>query len=144
MSSHYLSDPNDEVRIATVNLLSDFLREMQSIATVQKPRTEDRIRHAREPNTHDDDRRNEERLPDITMTHPERAAFLPEGEHLHDGETGSEMDSKDIGGKYSLLLKIVGFERVIAYIPGQNVKVDHAAIVEILLTQLGDDRKLAP
>lgn len=99
MISHYLSDPNDDVQIATKNLLADFLQEMKTIAAVQR-RTEEKIRHIREPNIHEDERRNEERLPDITMMHSERVAFIPEGEH-HDGEAGAEVDLKDTGGEYA-------------------------------------------
>lgn len=132
------------MRIATVNLLADFLSEMRTIAAVQK-RTEEKIRHIREPNVHDDDRRAEDRLPDITMAHTDRAAFIPEGERLHEGEIGSEIDIKDTGGNpiHSSVVKYTDLFALIssAYIPGQNVKVDHAAIVEILLNQLGDDRK---
>lgn len=29
---------------------------------------------------------------------------------------------------------------ILAYVPGQSVKVDHAAVVEILLQQLDDER----
>ena len=73
---------------------------MKTIAAVQK-RTEEKVRHIREPNIHEDERRNEERLPDITMMHPERVASIPEGEH-HDGEAGTEVDLKDTGGDHAL------------------------------------------
>lgn len=135
------------MRIATVHLLADFLSEMKTIAAVQK-RTEEKIRHIREPNAHDEERRAEDRLPDITMMHTDRAAFIPEGEHLHEGEIGSDIDIKDTGGE---LLQCLEMQHCVwcwcllsiplAYVPGQNVKVDHAAIVEILLSQLGEDRK---
>ncbi|KAI5120665.1 hypothetical protein M0805_006954 [Coniferiporia weirii] len=121
----YLSDPTEDVRIATENLLADFLREMRSIAMVQK-RTEDKAKLTREADAYEQGRRPDDKLPDITMTHPERAAFLPEGEGFmqsHDGESASEVDVKDTG----------------AYIPGQNVKVDHAAVVETLLQQLDNE-----
>ncbi|KAL5507888.1 hypothetical protein ACEPAH_5506 [Sanghuangporus vaninii] len=117
----YLSDPTEDVRVATENLLAEFLREMRDIAIIQK-KTEER-KSMREPDTLEHGRRVDDRLPDITMTHPERAAFLPEGEENRDGEPVPEADIKDTG----------------AYVPGQNVKVDHAAIVEILLQQLDDE-----
>ncbi|THH12251.1 hypothetical protein EW145_g93 [Phellinidium pouzarii] len=121
----YLSDPTEDVRVATENLLADFLRELRTIAGVQK-RTEDKARLLREADAYELGRRPDDKLPDITMTHPERAAFLPEGEgfvQTHDGESISEVDVKDTG----------------VYMPGQNVKVHHAAIVEILLQQLDDE-----
>ncbi|KAH8118697.1 ARM repeat-containing protein [Phellopilus nigrolimitatus] len=119
----YLSDPTEDVRVATENLLADFLRELRSIASVQK-RSEEKARIMRETDAYEQGRRPDDKLPDITMTHPERAAFLPEGEGFtHDGESVSEVDVKDTG----------------AYVPGQGVKVHHAAIVEILLQQLDDE-----
>lgn len=72
---------------------------MRDIALVQK-RAEDRVRIMREVEAYEQGRRADERLPDITMTHPERAAFLPEGEGLQtqEGEAKSEVDAKDTGG----------------------------------------------
>ncbi|EJD01507.1 ARM repeat-containing protein [Fomitiporia mediterranea MF3/22] len=120
----YLSDPTEDVRVATENLLAEFLREMKEIAEVKK-KTEEKVRHPREAETYELGRRADDRLPDITMTHPERAAFLPEGDGLqtHEGENGTDINIKDTG----------------AYHPGQNVKVKHAEIVEILLQQLDED-----
>lgn len=88
------------MRTATENLLADFLREMRDIAIVQK-RSEEKARHVREVEAYEQARKADDSLPDITMTHPERAAFLPEGES-NTGETVVEQDAKDIGSKYFL------------------------------------------
>ena len=95
--SKYLSDPTEDVRTATENLLADFLREMRDIAIVQK-RSEDKARHIRDMEAYEQARKADDTLPDITMTHPERAAFLPEGESST-GETVAEQDVKDIGSE---------------------------------------------
>ena len=70
---------------------------MRDIALVQK-RSEEKARHARELEAYEQARKADERLPDITMTHPERAAFLPEGE-TREGEAIAEADVKDTGSK---------------------------------------------
>ena len=101
--SEYLSDAMDDVRVATENLFAEFLREMKDIAIIQK-KTEER-RSMREAETLEHSRRGDDKLPDITMTHPERAAFLPEGEENEDGDVVQEADIKDTGGMSPLLVR---------------------------------------
>ncbi len=79
--SDYLSDPtDDDVRIATENLLADFLREIQEIALVQR-RTQDKETSSNNPQVLDTPRvpgDEKEKLPEITMLNNDSAAFLPE------------------------------------------------------------------
>ncbi|KAH7916223.1 vacuolar protein 14 C-terminal Fig4p binding-domain-containing protein [Hygrophoropsis aurantiaca] len=118
----YLSDPIEDVRVATENILADFLREIRDVSVVRQ-RQED---HADGASEH---RRAEEKLPDITMSHSERALFIPEeseGALEIDGEYGikdepkSEKDFRGTG----------------AWVPGQGVRIDYSTIIEILIQQL--------
>ncbi|KAI0650504.1 ARM repeat-containing protein [Trametes meyenii] len=124
----YLSDPTDDVRVATEGLLADFLREIRDVTVVQR-RQEEQIRVKRESTVTEGPRRIEsEKLPEITMDHPERGAFIAEHDDVFDNdlenhdERHDEPDIRDIG----------------AWVPGQGVRIDYAAIVEILLQQLDD------
>ncbi|KAG2033639.1 vacuolar protein 14 C-terminal Fig4p binding-domain-containing protein, partial [Suillus americanus] len=115
----YLSDPTEDVRVATENILADFLREIKDVSMVRQRKEE----HAESS----DLRRSDEKLPDITMSHSERALFIPESDfgHDHDGEYSlkDEHRSEDYRGTGAL-------------VPGQGVRIDYAAIIEILIQQL--------
>ncbi|CDO73780.1 hypothetical protein BN946_scf185015.g108 [Trametes cinnabarina] len=114
----YLSDPTDDVRVATEGLLADFLREIREVTIVQK-RQEEQMRARREATNNQTSRLQDEereKLPEITMEHPERGALTPDSEEPERDEV------RDTG----------------AWVPGQGVRIDYAAIVEILLQQLDD------
>ncbi|KAG2069275.1 ARM repeat-containing protein [Suillus decipiens] len=115
----YLSDPTEDVRVATENILADFLREIRDVSMVRQNKEE----HAESSEL----RRPDEKLPDITMSHSERALFIPESDfgHDHDGEYSLKDDhkSEDYRGTGAL-------------VPGQGVRIDYAAIIEILIQQL--------
>ncbi|TFK94207.1 ARM repeat-containing protein [Polyporus arcularius HHB13444] len=127
----YLSDPTDDVRVATESLLADFLREIREVTLVQK-RAEEQFKAKREATVTEQPRRTDaekDKLPDITMDHDaERAPFLTENDDVFDNdletpdEKQEEEEVRDTG----------------AWIPGQGVRIDYAAIVEILLLQLDD------
>jgi hypothetical protein len=98
-SRKYLSDPTEDVRVATENILSDFLREIRDVSIVRQRKDE----HAESS----DLRRSDEKLPDITMSHSERALFIPESDYAdHDGEYSLKdehrlEDYRGTGGRYS-------------------------------------------
>ncbi|KZS98079.1 ARM repeat-containing protein [Sistotremastrum niveocremeum HHB9708] len=127
----YLSDPSPDVKVATENLLAEFLREIKHITGLRR-RQEEKLIMQKELDQSDAARRQEkeeERLPDITMTPSDSTAFLPDGgsvAHTYTSETtfkddlAPEHDDRDSGVWY----------------PGQGVRVDHAAIVEILIQHL--------
>jgi vacuole morphology and inheritance protein 14 len=102
----YLSDPTPDVKIATENLLADFLREVQEVTMLQK-RYEAEAKVRKEAELREEARRAEnerERLPDITMAHSERAMFVPENgaeewkaKECNGSET--EVDHRDTGSK---------------------------------------------
>ncbi|KAI0722685.1 ARM repeat-containing protein [Earliella scabrosa] len=126
----YLSDPTDDVRVATEGLLADFLREIKEVTAVQRQHQE-RLKARREANAAAESTRRaeseKEKLPDITMDHPERATFISENDDVFDNDSTpddkeSEMELRDTG----------------VWVTGQGVRIDYAAIVEILLQQLDD------
>ncbi len=93
----YLSDPTDDVRVATEGLLADFLRELRVVTNVQK-RQEEQAKARREATLAESYRRHEgekERLPDITMDHPERGAFLTEHDDVFDNDLEHQEDRQE-------------------------------------------------
>lgn len=93
---------------------------------------------------------DKDKLPDITLSHPERAAFLQENHgqaYEADGassvkdEIRSETDHRDNGGERLRAVPIlIHSNSPSVWIPGQGVQVDYAAIVEILILQLDNPR----
>ncbi|KAJ6539694.1 vacuolar protein 14 C-terminal Fig4p binding-domain-containing protein [Mycena capillaripes] len=125
----YLSDPTEDVRVATETLLADFLREIRDISVVRK-RTEERAKSIKSKrdslSIHHSDL--DDRLPDFSVDHSERAAFITENDdHSSYGDESAlkedvpaDVDYRDTG----------------AWVPGQGVKIDYDAIIEILIQQL--------
>ena len=110
----YLSDATDDVRVATEGLLADFLRELREVTIVQK-RHEEQLKAKREATLTGPPRRTDtekDKLPDITMDHPERAPFIPENDDVFESDPGtpeekhSEQELRDAGGKQPFLLSI--------------------------------------
>lgn len=144
------------MRIATENLLADFLREIRDVTLVQRHH-EDQLKAKRAIEAETAARGvdgDKEKLPDITMVAPERAAFVPEYDEESVDDTSTmppdekegDIDERDLGGRFHTLcnyrqhLNLALFE---AWTPGLGVKIDYAAIVEILIQQLDDqDRGL--
>ena len=92
----YLSDPTEDVRIATENLLGEFLREIVDITDEQKKNADDAKRSSDaelHPRRADGER---ERLPDITMASSERATFLPENDDaVSDDDSATPNDERE-------------------------------------------------
>ena len=90
----YLSDPTEDVRVATENLLAAFLHEIREVTIVQK-RYEEQMKARREAALLEQTRRGDadlekEKSSDVSTTHPERASFVPEGEDA-DSENALEV-----------------------------------------------------
>lgn len=107
--SKYLSDPTDDVRVATEGLLADFLREIKDVTAIQR-RHEEQLKVKREATVTEASRRLEvekerEKLPEITMDHPERATFISENDEVFDNdletpdEKHPESELRDTGSK---------------------------------------------
>lgn len=138
------------MRVATEGLLADFLREIRVVTNVQKHQ-EEQAKAKREATLAESFRRHEgekERLPDITMDHPERGAFITEHDDVfdndleHQDDRQEEQEVRETGSGYPFNVVRPDIDEVFsaAWLPGQGVRIDYAAIVEILLQQLDDQR----
>ncbi|KAG8935769.1 hypothetical protein FRC00_010443, partial [Tulasnella sp. 408] len=116
----YLSDPIEDVRVSTENLLAEFLQEVRDIAIAQK-RREDKLRKEKEAAAR---KEGEPDSNESALLTSERGGAFIRGEDDEDedmqSEVGDESYDRDTG----------------AWIPGQGVTVNHPAIVEILIRQL--------
>ncbi|KAJ7167531.1 vacuolar protein 14 C-terminal Fig4p binding-domain-containing protein [Mycena filopes] len=108
----YLSDPTEDVRVATETLLADFVREIRDVSVVRK-RAEEKAQSKRDDSSSDS-------LPDFSVDHSERSVFIAENDGDFELLGTSPIDYRDTG----------------AWVPGQGVKIDYDAIIEILIQQL--------
>ncbi|CAE6531334.1 unnamed protein product [Rhizoctonia solani] len=123
----YLSDPTEDVRVATENVLADFLLEIQEITIIQK-RKEEKARAVREtiaaPNEKAEESKAAQSGTDADNEQLSRGAFMPDGEAKPAVDAANKVPEVEAAHESG------------AWVPGQGVKVDHAAIVEILVDQL--------
>ncbi|KAI0057608.1 ARM repeat-containing protein [Artomyces pyxidatus] len=114
----YLSDPTEDVRIATENQLAEFLREIREVTIVRKHRDEQlKLQEAAA-----EEQARLEAEADAASSDPKsRDTETPdaEGEKVN-GAPEPDVDERDPG----------------AWVPGQGVRIDYAAIIEILIRQL--------
>lgn len=124
--SKYLADQNVDVRLATENVLAEFLREIKYIANVQEKQAEaDRARRETgsvrrrdskqtiESGVADPDEAIQDDDEDLSATIEEVSLTQGEGaDHEWEGEGSG------------------------AWVPGQGVFVDHAAIMDIIIQHL--------
>jgi vacuole morphology and inheritance protein 14 len=91
------------------------------------------------------DENDGEKLPDLTLENAERALYMLENdEHdrstqgsQHDGlDDPSDIDVHDTGGEDLYGFMVRSTDCISAWIPGQGVRIDYAAIIEILIQQL--------
>jgi len=150
----YLSDPTEEVTTAAENLLADFLREVREIAAVNKKKQE-RLEAKRLANRLEQERfaamnvaLNGKSLEDRPATDSRNFPNTGEGTGLEaSSPTGEKQEletanERDTGGKHDILGRFrVLICRIVVWQPGQGVKVDHTAIVEILINQLDEERE---
>ena len=103
--SKYLSDPTEDVRVATENILADFLRELRDVTIIQKKAKRDAGLSAEQPRRPDGDK---DKLTDITLANSDRGVFITEAENgaLDDisevivDDKQSEQDTRDAGRKF--------------------------------------------
>lgn len=103
----YLSDPTEDVRVATENLLADFLRELRDVTFVSRQLDQ----HIRTKNPAENIRRPKldgGRLPDLTLENAERALYMFENDDqdhpFYNNQTGGaesapDVDDHDVGSK---------------------------------------------
>ena len=147
----YLSDPTEDVRIAAENQLAEFLREIREVTIVRKHREEqERLREVeREERNRVEAEQTKERLPDIAaVPDTERVSSLngdlplvpsPEAEKS-DGDVELDMNERDVGGAFRWRIRYDA-QFSADWIPGQGVRMDYAAIIEILIQQLDPQRE---
>lgn len=123
--SKYLADPTVDVRLSAENCLSEFLREIKYIADVQEKQadTERQTRERRQTN-----RPAKQKMKDIGE----------EGDTALD--TDEEADDEDGDGDGQEEWEGEGSG---AWVPGQGVAIDHAAIMDIIIQHLSYPGKLA-
>ncbi|KAL1723502.1 vacuolar protein 14 C-terminal Fig4p binding-domain-containing protein [Schizophyllum commune] len=127
----YLSDPTEDVRVTTEILLADFLREIQDVSNVRHRTEEQARRQSTDPaeslrqydgaeNGSDSPVENRAATP----SQQDRGAFLPDSDDQstpRDTDSPAQLDDERDNG---------------AWVPGQGVRIDYSAIVDILLSQL--------
>lgn len=104
MHRKYLSDPIEDVRVATEVLLADFLREIRDVSVVRK--RADKLAKATSSvgDAESINRSESGQTAEYPLTHsPERAAFLPDDDHKYSDsefkdDRASDVDIRDTGG----------------------------------------------
>ncbi|WVO19011.1 uncharacterized protein IAS62_000287 [Cryptococcus decagattii] len=119
----YLSDNNVDVRLATENVLAEFLREIKYIAQVQDKQAESE-RVAKEAREIVESKKRE-------IGAKDGSAFQDDSE----SEGGEDREEADEEHNWE-------GEGSGAWVPGQGVLVDHAAIMEIIIHNLSYDDEL--
>ncbi|KAF8622054.1 hypothetical protein AX15_007205 [Amanita polypyramis BW_CC] len=120
----YLSDPTEEVRTATENVLADFLRELREVTAVN------RLNEEQAKST------SSTRKPDFAqekpseLEQPERSAFISESDENTNLDNESTLKD-DYASVTDMAERDTG-----AWVPGQGVRIDYPAIIEILIRQL--------
>ncbi|OXC65177.1 hypothetical protein AYX13_05657 [Cryptococcus neoformans] len=119
----YLSDNNVDVRLAAENVLAEFLREIKYIAQVQDKQAENE-RAAKEAREIVESKKSE-------IGPKDGSAFQNDSESEEGEDQGEADEEHNWEGEGSG-----------AWVPGQGVLVDHAAIMEIIIHNLSYDDEL--
>ncbi|CAA7260108.1 unnamed protein product [Cyclocybe aegerita] len=130
----YLSDPTEDVRVATENLLAAILRELRDVTIVSrrlqqqvKPKTpKTPVESTRRPDV------DGEKLPDLTLENAERALYMLENDEQELSIHSSQMGQREEDPEFD-------YQDTGTWIPGQGVRVDYSSIVETLLQQLDSE-----
>jgi vacuole morphology and inheritance protein 14 len=127
-----------DVRLATENVLSEFLREIKCIAEVQEKQAElDRQRRESRAVLR---KRSSRQTMQSTAEGNDGAIADDNDEHAGDGDDGGETTADD---------EVAGTEQEWEgegsgmWQPGQGVFIDHAAIMDIIIQHLSYPGKLA-
>lgn len=147
----YLSDPTEDIRVATETLLADFLREIRDVSIVRRQLDgQAKTKTPAESLSHIPVEPTQEKPIDLTLENSERAVFIGDNDYQsnHDSEAikedfaSSNLDDRDTGGEANVLIRVrVRLHMFLVWILGQGVRIDYAAIVEILIQQLDSERQ---
>ena len=110
----YLSDPTEDVRVATETILADFLREIRDVSIVRRQLDEQAKGQTPAESIRYIDVGEKEKLPELTLETSEKAVFINDneqasfdGESLHkDDNTSVTVDERNIGGVCSTFADI--------------------------------------
>jgi len=152
-SRKYLSDPTEDVRIAAENQLAEFLREIREVTIVRKHREEqEHLREAKpEEKIRAEVEQTKERSSDISVISETEGISLLNGNlplapssETEKPNRGIELDmnERDVGGAFHLCMQTV-LHFCADWVPGQGVRIDYDAIIEILIQQLDPQRERA-
>ncbi|KAJ3038306.1 hypothetical protein HDV00_000817 [Rhizophlyctis rosea] len=156
---NYLSDPNVDVRVATLNVLGEFLKEIRDVVEIQRERGALKIRgkdappDISEPLVPPKDAHPDTTAPPPAYSHPtiieeseENTSFQSDASEGKEGVAGLTQDvaQLDIGAQISIAAQIAenDFQRPqpatgsLPYVPGQNVVLDIGRMTEILGSHL--------
>ena len=111
----FLSDPNRDVHVATQGALERFLTEIKKIARIKRGIEESRKAHS-------DGKPKTPNSTDSASVRTDRSD-LNEKSDVADADSGAQPESHDSHGDGD-------------WVPGQDVQVDHAKLLEILITFL--------
>ncbi|CAO1614518.1 unnamed protein product [Parajaminaea phylloscopi] len=129
----YLSDPNTDVRLATANVLADFLREIKEAAQASAARAQ----HSKDgaskaiPAANADGAGGSASADDESQQQAVVTAQTPEDE---DGEADAEVEANGQEGEAHADGSAPEQEEL--WIPGREVRIDFAAIIEILINHI--------
>lgn len=112
--SKYLSDPLEDVRVATETLLAEFMREIRDVSNVQRKPTESLYRFKPNSEKADSVRQPDrsEKMLDMSVEDAEKAAFILDHDErssydqkatLKD-DLASDIDYRDTGGLLQSIL----------------------------------------
>ncbi|KAJ7591612.1 vacuolar protein 14 C-terminal Fig4p binding-domain-containing protein [Mycena floridula] len=124
----YLSDPTEDVRVATETLLADFLREIRDVSVVRRRTDEQtKVKH----------HQSSDSISSQTDFNEKPARVTPEPVFINENDGYPSYDNES--GLKDDLLSDVDYRDTGAWIPGQGVKIDFFSLVEILIHQLDGD-----
>lgn len=136
------------MRIAAENQLAEFLREIREVTVVRKHREEQgRLQEAKpEEINWTDAEGTKERSSDIAISDPDRATFhssvppLSSETEKQNEDNELDVNERNLGGMFSAM-RPSGCSSHADWVPGQDVIIDYAAIIEILIQQLDPQRE---
>ena len=140
-----MSDPTEEVRTATENVLADFLRELREVTAVNR-NNEEQAKDVSVPTT----ARKSEQEKASEQEVLERSAFITQNDENTNLENESaikdeyvsaiDVAERDTGGELHTYSSVMTNVQT-AWVPGQGVRIYYAAIIEILIQQLDSERQ---
>jgi vacuole morphology and inheritance protein 14 len=123
------------------------VREIRDVSVVRK-RAEEKARSNRDSSSVRRSDAGDDRLPDFSVDQSERSAFITDNddqsnygdEPTFKDDVPPDADYRDTGGARQAYL-FPPYSLRTAWVPGQGVKIDYDAIIEILIQQLDGERR---